>query len=108
MQAGSSCVRSSAHGAARPSRRAEQQHVLSAPSGSYGERAAVRRSRLAAFALPFPALLAALPSLSLTYVCCRCRSTSAAAGAFTNQIQKGFEEPRLLIVTDPRTDHQAR
>jgi hypothetical protein len=29
------------------------------------------------------------------------------AGAFTNQIQKGFEEPRLLIVTDPRTDHQS-
>jgi small subunit ribosomal protein SAe len=28
-------------------------------------------------------------------------------GAFTNQMQKGFEEPRLLIVTDPRTDHQA-
>ena len=28
------------------------------------------------------------------------------AGTFTNQIQKDFEEPRLLIVTDPRTDHQ--
>lgn len=28
-------------------------------------------------------------------------------GAFTNQLQKGFDEPRLLIVTDPRTDHQA-
>lgn len=28
-------------------------------------------------------------------------------GAFTNQLLKGFEEPRLLIVTDPRTDHQA-
>jgi small subunit ribosomal protein SAe len=28
-------------------------------------------------------------------------------GAFTNQMQKGFEEPRLLIVGDPRTDHQA-
>lgn len=28
-------------------------------------------------------------------------------GAFTNQLQKGFEEPRLVIVTDPRTDHQA-
>jgi small subunit ribosomal protein SAe len=27
-------------------------------------------------------------------------------GTFTNQIQKVFEEPRLLIVTDPRTDHQ--
>lgn len=28
-------------------------------------------------------------------------------GTFTNQIQKAFREPRLLIVTDPGTDHQA-
>lgn len=28
-------------------------------------------------------------------------------GTFTNQIQAKFLEPRLLIVTDPRTDHQA-
>jgi small subunit ribosomal protein SAe len=28
-------------------------------------------------------------------------------GTFTNQIQKAFREPRLLIVTDPRTDHQS-
>lgn len=27
-------------------------------------------------------------------------------GTFTNQIQKAFREPRLLIVTDPRVDHQ--
>jgi len=27
-------------------------------------------------------------------------------GAFTNQIQAAFREPRLLIVTDPLTDHQ--
>lgn len=27
-------------------------------------------------------------------------------GTFTNQIQKAFREPRLLIVTDPRSDHQ--
>jgi small subunit ribosomal protein SAe len=27
-------------------------------------------------------------------------------GTFTNQIQKAFVEPRLLIVTDPRHDHQ--
>eukprot|EP00698_Gefionella_okellyi_P004824 TRINITY_DN14465_c0_g1_i1.p1 TRINITY_DN14465_c0_g1~~TRINITY_DN14465_c0_g1_i1.p1 ORF type:complete len:262 (-),score=61.10 TRINITY_DN14465_c0_g1_i1:12-797(-) len=27
-------------------------------------------------------------------------------GTFTNQIQKIFIEPRLLILTDPRTDHQ--
>jgi len=28
-------------------------------------------------------------------------------GTFTNQIQRRFQEPRLLLVTDPRTDHQA-
>lgn len=28
-------------------------------------------------------------------------------GTFTNQIQKKFLQPRVLIVTDPRTDHQA-
>jgi small subunit ribosomal protein SAe len=28
-------------------------------------------------------------------------------GTFTNQIQKAYREPRLLIVTDPRTDHQS-
>lgn len=28
-------------------------------------------------------------------------------GTFTNQLTKGFKEPRLLIITDPRTDHQA-
>jgi len=27
-------------------------------------------------------------------------------GTFTNQTQSTFSEPRLLIVTDPRTDHQ--
>merc|ERR1712050_234773 len=27
-------------------------------------------------------------------------------GAFTNQIQAAFREPRLLIITDPRADHQ--
>ena len=27
-------------------------------------------------------------------------------GTFTNQIQAAFREPRLLIVTDPRLDHQ--
>ncbi|CEO95108.1 unnamed protein product (mitochondrion) [Plasmodiophora brassicae] len=27
-------------------------------------------------------------------------------GTFTNQIQKMFMEPRLLVVTDPRSDHQ--
>lgn len=28
------------------------------------------------------------------------------SGAFTNQIKPAFCEPRLLIVTDPQTDHQ--
>lgn len=27
-------------------------------------------------------------------------------GTFTNQIQKAYREPRLLVVTDPRVDHQ--
>jgi small subunit ribosomal protein SAe len=27
-------------------------------------------------------------------------------GTFTNQIQKAFQEPRLLVVTDPYEDHQ--
>ncbi|KAB0338164.1 hypothetical protein FD755_025327 [Muntiacus reevesi] len=27
-------------------------------------------------------------------------------GAFTNQMQVAFQEPRLLVVTDPRADHQ--
>ena len=29
------------------------------------------------------------------------------AGTFTNQIQRAFKEPRLLIVVDPYQDHQA-
>ena len=28
-------------------------------------------------------------------------------GTFTNQIQKAFQEPRLLVITDTRVDHQA-
>lgn len=28
-------------------------------------------------------------------------------GTFTNYIQKNYREPRLLVVTDPRADHQA-
>lgn len=27
-------------------------------------------------------------------------------GTFTNQVEKQFQEPRLLIITDPRTDSQ--
>jgi len=28
-------------------------------------------------------------------------------GCFTNQVQKAFKEPRLLVISDPRLDHQA-
>ena len=28
-------------------------------------------------------------------------------GCFTNQIQKNFKEPRLLVISDPLIDHQA-
>jgi len=28
-------------------------------------------------------------------------------GCLTNQIQKNFKEPRLLVISDPRVDHQA-
>ena len=38
--------------------------------------------------------------------CCTECLIFLCSGTFTNQIQKEFEEPRLLIVTDPRTDHQ--
>ncbi|KAL6072534.1 hypothetical protein STEG23_030778 [Scotinomys teguina] len=46
-------------------------------------------------------------------VCCRHWSAAATPiaghftpGTFTNQIQAAFREPRLLVVTDPRADHQ--
>uniref|UniRef100_A0A7S1X0W7 40S ribosomal protein SA n=1 Tax=Tetraselmis chuii TaxID=63592 RepID=A0A7S1X0W7_9CHLO len=35
-----------------------------------------------------------------------CLSGRHTPGTFTNQIQKQFVEPRLVILTDPRTDHQ--
>ena len=35
------------------------------------------------------------------------KGTAALLVPYTNQIQKAFQEPRLLIVTDPRADHQA-
>lgn len=45
------------------------------------------------------------------FVFCACRLLKLRAGrytpgTFTNQIQKAFQEPRLLIVTDPIVDHQ--
>ena len=38
-----------------------------------------------------------------------CKSVTGrfTPGTFTNQIQKRFMEPRVIIVTDPLTDHQA-
>ncbi|KAI2493913.1 small subunit ribosomal protein [Fragilaria crotonensis] len=53
---------------------------------------------------------------SIRYACCPqvlhytgCQSIAGrfTPGTFTNQITKQFKEPRLLIVTDPRTDSQA-
>lgn len=35
-----------------------------------------------------------------------CLLSALFSGAFTNQIQAAFREPRLLIVTDPAHDHQ--
>ena len=29
-------------------------------------------------------------------------------GTFTNQIQAAFREPRILVVSDPRADHQVQ
>jgi small subunit ribosomal protein SAe len=40
------------------------------------------------------------------YLQAKCMAGRHTPGTFTNQIQKQFEEPRLLIVTDPRTDNQ--
>lgn len=38
---------------------------------------------------------------------CNLSSGRFIPGTFTNQIQAKFQQPRVLIVTDPRTDHQA-
>lgn len=40
------------------------------------------------------------------YTGCKVLPGRHTPGTFTNQLQKQFEEPRLLIVTDPRVDHQ--
>jgi len=41
------------------------------------------------------------------YTGAKCIAGRFTPGTFTNQITKQFREPRLLIVTDPRTDSQA-
>jgi len=40
------------------------------------------------------------------YVGCSSIAGRYTPGAFTNQIQVAFREPRLLLISDPRTDHQ--
>merc|ERR1711908_58623 len=40
------------------------------------------------------------------YIGCSSIAGRFTPGAFTNQIQAAFREPRLLVVSDPRTDHQ--
>jgi len=40
------------------------------------------------------------------YLGCKFAAGRHTPGTFTNPLQKYFEEPRLLIATDPRTDHQ--
>merc|ERR1712042_419451 len=40
------------------------------------------------------------------YVGCSPIAGRFTPGAFTNQIQAAFREPRLLVISDPRTDHQ--
>jgi len=40
------------------------------------------------------------------YVGCSSIAGRFTPGAFTNQIQAAFREPRLLLITDPRADHQ--
>lgn len=41
------------------------------------------------------------------YTGCQSIAGRFTPGTFTNQITKQFREPRLLVVTDPRTDSQA-
>jgi len=43
----------------------------------------------------------------LRYIGCSSIAGRFTPGAFTNQIQAAFREPRLLLISDPRTDHQS-
>jgi len=40
------------------------------------------------------------------YIGCSSIAGRFTPGAFTNQIQAAFREPRLLLISDPRSDHQ--
>eukprot|EP01010_Urceolus_cornutus_P000831 NODE_1338_length_956_cov_1246.950386_g1032_i0.p2 GENE.NODE_1338_length_956_cov_1246.950386_g1032_i0~~NODE_1338_length_956_cov_1246.950386_g1032_i0.p2 ORF type:complete len:269 (+),score=52.60 NODE_1338_length_956_cov_1246.950386_g1032_i0:82-888(+) len=41
------------------------------------------------------------------YTGAQCIVARFTPGTFTNQIQERFLQPRIILVTDPRTDHQA-
>merc|ERR1711985_13831 len=62
------------------------EDILVQSIGPYGEGAAKKFAYLAGAKFP---------------------ATRHTPGTFTNQMQKRFEEPRLLIVSDPRTDNQS-
>lgn len=81
----------------------------SAPSGgsSRGARCPLARGAVPGWSWPGELLNIPCPAVHPRADCWLLPSRSARAGTFTNQIQKGFEEPRLLITTDPRTDHQS-
>ena len=44
--------------------------------------------------------------LIFRYIGCSSVAGRFTPGAFTNQIQAAFREPRLLVISDPRSDHQ--
>jgi small subunit ribosomal protein SAe len=62
------------------------EDVLCISARPYGQRAVLKYSK---------------------YTGSQCIAGRFTPGTFTNQITKQFKEPRLLIVTDPRIDHQA-
>jgi len=53
------------------------------------------------------ALTDSVPSSNLPNTLGLNRLPGFTPGTFTNQITKQFREPRLLVITDPRTDSQA-
>merc|ERR1711982_200160 len=61
------------------------QDVYVVASGPYAQRAVLKFAR---------------------YVGCSSIAGRFTPGAFTNQIQAAFREPRLLLISDPRSDHQ--
>ena len=47
-----------------------------------------------------------LNAIFFRYIGCSSIAGRFTPGAFTNQIQAAFREPRLLLISDPRSDHQ--